>query len=192
MKDHETPESRQKASASHAAITAYPEFVRQRAAKIAAAHAPVLVHVDLKPQLARTVSQDRFHLRIALKAFRHARHFLARTLPPRHVAGTIEAVAVLGELLPAFHEPIGAHPASCAIAATIGPLRDTLALIWSSVCVVRSSATFPFQRCDRRHREPQISPRLCVRAPAQMSPDRRAQVKRNGYASLTYAPLTHN
>src|SRR3546814_7032460 len=34
---------------------------------------------------------------------------LARALPARHVAGAIEAVALLFEALPAFHEPIGAQ-----------------------------------------------------------------------------------
>src|SRR3546814_2759707 len=64
---------------------------------------------DLKPQLAGAITQDQFHLGIALKAFRHARHFLARALPARHVAGALEAVALLFEALPAFHEPIGAQ-----------------------------------------------------------------------------------
>jgi hypothetical protein len=55
------------------------------------------VHADLKPQLATTAAQDRFHLGIALKAFRHARHFLARLLAARHVAGAIKPVAILAE-----------------------------------------------------------------------------------------------
>src|SRR3546814_3760120 len=79
------------------------------AAKVAAVHAAPPAHADLKPQLAGAITQDQFHLGIALKAFRHARHFLARALPARHVAGAIEAVALLFEALPAFHEPIGAQ-----------------------------------------------------------------------------------
>src|SRR3546814_1512896 len=72
-------------------------------------HAAPPAHADLKPQLAGAITQDQFHLGIALKAFRHARHFLARALPARHVAGAIEAVAPLFEALPAFPDPIGAH-----------------------------------------------------------------------------------
>src|SRR3546814_3106393 len=87
-----------------ATIAANPKFVRQLVAKVAPAP-----HAHLKPQLALTAAQDRFHLGIALKAFRHARHFLARLLAARHVAGAIKPVTVLGELLPAFHEPIGAQ-----------------------------------------------------------------------------------
>src|SRR3546814_7236784 len=86
-----------------ATIAANPKFVRQLVAKVAPAP-----HAHLKPQLALTAAQDRFHLGIALKAFRHARHFLARLLAARHVAGAIKPVTVLGELLPAFHAPIGA------------------------------------------------------------------------------------
>lgn len=74
--------------------------MRQLAAQLAAAHLRAALHADLKPQLAGAITQDRFHLWIALKAFRHARHFLARLLAARHVAGAIEAVSVLGELLP--------------------------------------------------------------------------------------------
>src|SRR3546814_2697670 len=66
-------------------------------------------HVHFKPQLAGTAAQHRFHLRIALKAFRHARHFLAHALPARHVAGAIKAVALLFQPLPAFHEPFSAQ-----------------------------------------------------------------------------------
>src|SRR3546814_5712722 len=87
---------------------------RHLAAKVAAVHAAPPAHADLKPQLAGAITQDQFHLGIPLKAFRHARHFLARALPARHVAGAIEAVALLLEALPAFHEPIGAP-------ARIGP-----------------------------------------------------------------------
>src|SRR3546814_4556158 len=52
-----------------ATIAANPKFVRQLVAKVAPAP-----HAHLKPQLALTAAQDRFHLGIALKAFRHARH----------------------------------------------------------------------------------------------------------------------
>src|SRR3546814_3795019 len=91
-------------SSDLATIAAHPKCVRQLVAKVAPAP-----HAHLKPQLALTAAQDRFHLGIALKAFRHARHFLARLLAARHVAGAIKPVTVLGELLPAFHEPIGAQ-----------------------------------------------------------------------------------
>src|SRR3546814_10555415 len=93
----------------HDALPIYPQIPRQLAAKGAAVHAAPPAHADLKPQLAGAITQDQFHLGIALKAFRHARHFLARALPARHVAGAIEAVALLFEALPAFHEPIGAQ-----------------------------------------------------------------------------------
>src|SRR3546814_7008493 len=74
---------------------------------LAAVHAAPPAHADLKPQLAGAITQDQFHLGIALKAFRYARHFLARALPARHVAGAIEAVALLFEALPSLHDPSG-------------------------------------------------------------------------------------
>src|SRR3546814_16401151 len=37
------------------------------------------------------------------------RSLLPERLAARHVAGAIKPVAILGELLPAFHEPIGAQ-----------------------------------------------------------------------------------
>src|SRR3546814_5680089 len=83
---------------------------------VAAVHAAPPAHADLKPQLAGAITQDQFHLWIALKAFRHARHFLARALPARHVAGAIEAGALLFVALPAFHEPIGAQGRIGAVA----------------------------------------------------------------------------
>src|SRR3546814_20602228 len=66
-------------------------------------------HADLKPPLAGAITQYQFHLGIALKAFRHARHFLARALPARHVAGAIEAAALLFVALPCVHAPIALH-----------------------------------------------------------------------------------
>src|SRR3546814_1197843 len=60
---------------------------------------------------------------IALKAFRHARHLLASHLAARHVTGAIKPVAVLRELLPAFHEPISAQ---MGIGAHAGLLRHRL------------------------------------------------------------------
>src|SRR3546814_5586150 len=72
-------------SSDLATIAAHPKCVRQLVAKVAPAP-----HAHLKPQLALTAAQDRFHLGIALKAFRHARHFLARLLAARHVAGAIK------------------------------------------------------------------------------------------------------
>src|SRR3546814_4131242 len=66
----------------------------------------------LKPQLATTAAQARFNLVIALKALSHARHFLPRLFPARHVAGAIEAVPIGAEAPPAFHEPIGAQSSS--------------------------------------------------------------------------------
>src|SRR3546814_240362 len=89
---------------AQSAIVTDPQPPRQLAPKLAAR-----THSDLKPQLAGATAQDRFHLGIALKAFRHARHLLPERLAARHVAGAIKPVAILGELLPAFHEPIGAQ-----------------------------------------------------------------------------------
>src|SRR3546814_15981465 len=74
-----------------ATIAANPKFVRQLVAKVAPAP-----HAHLKPQLALTAAQDRFNLGIALKASRHARHFLARLLAARHVAGAIKPVTEIG------------------------------------------------------------------------------------------------
>jgi hypothetical protein len=90
-------------------------------------------HADLKPQLAGTAAQDRFHLGIALKAFRHARHFLARLLPARHVAGAIKPVAVLGEPCQRSTNRSARKPDRRAraplgaIASIIGPLRPAAA-----------------------------------------------------------------
>src|SRR3546814_13077079 len=83
-----------------------------------------LVDAPLKPQLATTAAQERFNLGIALKAFRHARHFLPRLFPARHVAGAIEAVPIGAEALPAFHEPIGAHSRIDAHAGFSGHTPD--------------------------------------------------------------------
>src|SRR3546814_5708359 len=66
-------------------VTVYDKLLRQLAAQLAAAHITAPAHADLKPQLAGAITQDRFHLGIALKAFRHARHLLASLLAARHV-----------------------------------------------------------------------------------------------------------
>src|SRR3546814_1849617 len=66
------------ALAAHSPVTVYAKLLRQLAAQLAAAHITAPAHADLKPQLAGAITQDRFHLGIALKAFRHARHLLAR------------------------------------------------------------------------------------------------------------------
>src|SRR3546814_2575016 len=85
---------------AHPQAPAEPQIAGQLAGKLTA-----LVDAPLKPQLATTAAQERFNLGIALKAFRHARHFLPRLFPARHVAGAIEAVPIGAEALPAFHEP---------------------------------------------------------------------------------------
>src|SRR3546814_10017693 len=73
------------ALAAHSPVTVYAKLLRQLAAQLAAAHITAPAHADLKPQLAGAITQDRFHLGIALKAFRHARHLLASLLAARHV-----------------------------------------------------------------------------------------------------------
>jgi hypothetical protein len=118
----------------HATITAYPKLLRQLAAQLAATHLTAPVHANLKAKITGATAQHRFHLRIAFKAFGHARHLLARTLAACHVTSAIKPIAVLRELLPAFHEPIRAQAvgsartrASCAIASISGPLRPAAA-----------------------------------------------------------------
>src|SRR3546814_5345115 len=76
---------------AQSAIVTDPQPPRQLAPKLAAR-----THSDLKPQLAGATAQDRFHLGIALKVFRHARHFLSRLLAARHVAGAIKPVTAIG------------------------------------------------------------------------------------------------
>src|SRR3546814_2145972 len=66
------------ALAAHSPVTVYAKLLRQLAAQLAAAHITAPAHADLKPQLAGAITQDRFHLGIALKAFRHARHQIGR------------------------------------------------------------------------------------------------------------------
>src|SRR3546814_1231142 len=89
---------------AHPQAPAEPQIAGQLAGKLTA-----LVDAPLKPQLATTAAQERFNLGIALKALRHARPFLPRLFPARHVAGPIEAVQSGPAALPAFHEPIGAQ-----------------------------------------------------------------------------------
>src|SRR3546814_5507511 len=58
---------------AHPQAPAEPQIAGQLAGKLTA-----LVDAPLKPQLATTAAQERFNLGNALKAFRHARHFLDR------------------------------------------------------------------------------------------------------------------
>src|SRR3546814_14327582 len=58
---------------AHPQAPAEPQIAGQLAGKLTA-----LVDAPLKPQLATTAAQERFNLGIALKAFRHDRHFLPR------------------------------------------------------------------------------------------------------------------
>src|SRR3546814_12055227 len=77
---------------AHPQAPAEPQIAGQLAGKLTA-----LVDAPLKPPLATTAAQERFTLGIALTAFRHARHFLPRLFPARHVAGAIEAVPLRSE-----------------------------------------------------------------------------------------------
>ena len=100
----------------------------------AAAH----FHVDA--EFTGAPAQDRFHLRIAFEAFRHAVHFLRDTLRTSEVAVALQVLAVTLELLPAFDEPVGAlegigtdfsfklHRAHGGLAAPFGGLVDKLRL----------------------------------------------------------------
>src|SRR3546814_12197008 len=80
---------------AQSAIVTDPQPTRQLAHKLAAR-----THSDLKPQLAGATAQARFHLGIALKAFRHARHLLPERLSARPVPPPLKPVPTLGELLP--------------------------------------------------------------------------------------------
>src|SRR3546814_13551858 len=95
------------ALAAHSPVTVYAKLLRQLAAQLAAAHITAPAHADLNPQLAGAITQDRFHLGIAPKDFRHARHPLATTPAARPVPGAPTPVAVLSERFPACQEPIG-------------------------------------------------------------------------------------
>ena len=59
-------------------------------------------------EIPLAVGEDGFQLRIAFEAFRHVAHRRARRLVAGHVARLILALAGVVELLPAFHEAVGA------------------------------------------------------------------------------------
>ncbi len=79
----------------------------QRPAETAAS-----LEISADAELLLAVGEQRFKLRIAFKAFRHIAHFRPCGFVSGHVACLILPLAGLIELLPAFHETVGASAGS--------------------------------------------------------------------------------
>jgi hypothetical protein len=64
-------------------------------------------HVGVDPEFMAPAAQQRFHLRVALEALRHARHLTADLARAPEIPVALQIIAVALQLLPPFHELVG-------------------------------------------------------------------------------------